>query len=707
MSEENTFYVFNIGGRKPARIYHRGCCRWVKLMKDIHHTFLINKQKADVRYYREGGGGPLLERTPCSECRPEIEDETNYHYEPQIPFDRVPQGSCFFVSLNGSIYHESPDCDILQQEVKGGRAIYGFVNAENAEDLDVYRDRRAEFKRKPCHLCASATPPKPKPAPAPAKQYNLNIKWKYLCPCQSGEPRELSSRDITLSVDGRAQDKITVTAGIPSGEHKIFAEIYGNDDLISAATVTAMLDCDKTGVCGHEFSARLEIKCLPKEIWPPEKLHDFLTRTAKGRAKVPENAWCTPNIAWRGLLIGIGKPPGLEVLENLVRVARVIEDYRKSLFEYNPVEVVNGWRALEDPTPETSPEARLRAQGLAVDFKVKNFPAPQVQVMLAPFHAGGLGIPHNQTYIDLRPYVARLDRDFHLDLLYPTDCQAIPILTDEMIENAFGKVLKTRKIPKAAIPPRCHCATYEGDPAKGELPKCVPVDRCSCLRPLPKPKDESFLIQSLVAGIDISEDEKRKVSQSVTMPLFAEIRLISDQYGEGATNFKHYAFYGAFINRAKFGGFDMVKKLGERGFSETWLVRMPLSVEMSGDFEIVSLPSADPDDVKNHNRLVLRSVGHNFVFFDKINFSGIPETMAPANGEFIYNTAGGGEAHGDSGEASYHYAGMEVSFRSETDPAKWPGAVGDFNVSYFYSFGQSEEKSAGLAFSLNMAEVLA
>lgn len=704
MSEENTYYVFNIGGNNPAKRYHRGTCRWVKFGKSLHHEFLVFTQKTDAKYYREDGH--LQEREPCDECIPitsESKGGTSYHIPSNEPRPRIPDGSLYFASFNGVCFHYCPDCDILIQETKGGN-VYGFVTEDDAVNLDTDRKTRLDQSRLECTLCkAFKVKPGTKPKPQSSAIWDAKLVWRYST-YTGKDTIELKTNNIKLGAGKGASDKITLTAMPPAGSQSLSVEIWGNDDLQCSAEINCELSCDKTAICGQPFSAQVEIVCKPKEIWQPQKLFDHLASAGKERIAVPPDLYCTPNIAWKGLLIGIRSLPELETLENLKLVAQKLEDYRKTLFDNKSIMVVNGWRTLDKVTLKTSSETKLRAQGLAVDFKVKGIAAPEVQDMLMPYHGGGLGIPHGQTYIDLRPYVARLDRDMHIDLMYPPDCRVIPTLTDKDIEEAFGKVLKTRKLPKAALPPGCTCATKEGDVAKGELPQCIRVKDCACLRNLPEPLTKALILLQDSATIEVSEDVNRTVTKSFLTHIYASIMLIQDAYGEGATNLKYYAFYGGFISRAKISDIDLVKKLGEAGFCENWLVRIPVKVDLKGDFEIISLPSEDfTGDFATQNRVVLKAIGHNSPCIEKISFSGIPKTIGPANGTFSYNTAGDGEAHGESCKTNYSFIGTDISYAGISDPKTFAG-LGSLVVSYNYRFGSNKDAVSAISFGLSFVE---
>jgi hypothetical protein len=121
-------------------------------------------------------------------------------------------------------------------------------------------------------------------------------------------------------------------------------------------------------------------------------------------------AYCTTHFSWNELLGNLdaqGEIPQIQVLENLIRIASVLEIYREKCFKGNPIIITSGWRSKSYNRTIGGATASYHIIGLALDFNVKGFTPKQVQEILDSIHAGGMEYAPTWTHIDLRGYKAR------------------------------------------------------------------------------------------------------------------------------------------------------------------------------------------------------------------------------------------------------------------------------------------------------------
>jgi hypothetical protein len=52
--------------------------------------------------------------------------------------------------------------------------------------------------------------------------------------------------------------------------------------------------------------------------------------------------YCTPNFRWRELLVNQNEIPTIEILNNLLKIAQILEVYRKKVFNNSPVIITSG-----------------------------------------------------------------------------------------------------------------------------------------------------------------------------------------------------------------------------------------------------------------------------------------------------------------------------------------------------------------------------
>lgn len=530
----------------------------------------------------------------------------------------------------------------------------------------------------------------------------LRVAWSVARAGHEDEFRPLGGGRVFPAQDGSFTSVLTETAGAP-GAWLVKAELWGGPDARAALQPTLKLTGTARACTGQLLQAHAAVSGLAKEIWPPAKVHE-----AGGR--IPNSAWCTPDLSWNALLAGPKQAPPLETLENLLRVATLLQRYKDTLLESKPITVLAGWKPLAAGAKPDSSDLQ-HAAGLAIDFKVKATRADAVQKLLDPYHPGGLEFAKGYTHIDLRDYVARLGEDSRFERLYPPDCETLPKLTDEEIIAAFGRVFKTRRVPAGALPPNCTCPRRDGDPSRMEPKQCLPVADCRCLRPLPEPQAGEIKLAEELLAVEVNEDATRRVTVTYQTEAYATIPLIQDAVGAGAHNLKTYAFHGAFIGRSALSGVTMVSKRGDRGFAEEWIVKIPVLVEVSGDFAAIETSSYEFSRSDVENYLFLASAHQSGVLVERVRFAGFPPSIGPASAERLSNTAGDGEARGERLKRRYTFAGTTLTYNGRPEPEYFVGP-GVCSISYNYRVESwlneqpQGESSAAIAFNLRVSDNL-
>jgi hypothetical protein len=152
---------------------------------------------------------------------------------------------------------------------------------------------------------------------------------------------------------------------------------------------------------------------------PNEILKEIL---AKGMPVKPE-LMATKNFSWAELLINQKDVPAIGVLENLLKIAKVLQVYRDKVFKM-PITITNGWRSESyninlyarinkerlakglPPVPVANKSAHII--GHALDFTVKNWTPAMVFDVMDRVHKGGVErTDGNWSHIDNRKQIIR------------------------------------------------------------------------------------------------------------------------------------------------------------------------------------------------------------------------------------------------------------------------------------------------------------
>lgn len=117
----------------------------------------------------------------------------------------------------------------------------------------------------------------------------------------------------------------------------------------------------------------------------------------------------TPHFSWAELLVNQKELPTLEVLNNLLSVARVLEVYREKVFNNSTISITSGWRSTAYNKKIGGASNSYHCKGMAIDFEVANHTPQDVQTMLDIVHFGGLEFAPTWTHIDIRGSVCRFN----------------------------------------------------------------------------------------------------------------------------------------------------------------------------------------------------------------------------------------------------------------------------------------------------------
>jgi len=106
---------------------------------------------------------------------------------------------------------------------------------------------------------------------------------------------------------------------------------------------------------------------------------------------------------WAELLVNQTEIPSLQVLENLLKVAALLQKYKDTLFKGAPVTITSGWRSFNYNKKIGGAPQSYHVKGMALDFTVSGISPAEVQKILDPVHKGGLEYAPTWTHIDIRP----------------------------------------------------------------------------------------------------------------------------------------------------------------------------------------------------------------------------------------------------------------------------------------------------------------
>ena len=116
--------------------------------------------------------------------------------------------------------------------------------------------------------------------------------------------------------------------------------------------------------------------------------------------------FATPNFSWQELLVNQKEIPSITVLENLLKVSKVLEVYRKLL--NCPFRITSGWRSEKYNKSINGAKTSQHIQGLAVDFIPLGKQVSKCYDTLDAVHLGGLE-KADWIHLDLRGNVARFN----------------------------------------------------------------------------------------------------------------------------------------------------------------------------------------------------------------------------------------------------------------------------------------------------------
>lgn len=152
------------------------------------------------------------------------------------------------------------------------------------------------------------------------------------------------------------------------------------------------------------FYLKRKLVSKMNEIWSPLRLSEYLKNH-----ECLAGSYCTKNFSWAELLVNQSEKPPLAVLENLLKVALLLQKYRNTVFRNSPITITSGWRSQSYNKKVGGYPNSYHLTGMAVDFVVKNYTPPQVQMMLDPVHRGGMEYAPGWTHIDIREIDVRFD----------------------------------------------------------------------------------------------------------------------------------------------------------------------------------------------------------------------------------------------------------------------------------------------------------
>lgn len=161
---------------------------------------------------------------------------------------------------------------------------------------------------------------------------------------------------------------------------------------------------------------------MSKEIWSPSKClrqwlsHIHILNNPSPEQKLSQRhegaiiyecGLATSAFLWTELLVNQTEIPDLQVLENLLKIATLLQKYRDTLFKGAYVTITSGWRSLTYNKKIGGAAQSFHIKGMALDFTVSGLSPTEVQKMLDPIHKGGLEYASTWTHIDIRPEKAR------------------------------------------------------------------------------------------------------------------------------------------------------------------------------------------------------------------------------------------------------------------------------------------------------------
>jgi hypothetical protein len=475
------------------------------------------------------------------------------------------------------------------------------------------------------------------------------------------------------------------------GSYKIKAEVVGTGEAGKSLTVDLIPGqgpYNAAALPGDELNYNLRVNLSRRKYWDAAKLTAHLqTAVAAGKPRVqkklsiPADVYCTKNVTWKELVGGQDHVPPPEVLERLARVAAQLQRYRDTVFAHAPVKITAGWESPEgkpellEPKPATArynlSSELERARGNGVRFTVKGLSARSVWKLLDPLHRGGLEILEREpkdVHLDLRSYYARL--------------RVTP---------------KGSRIFDRLSPPGCSCPQSAGEASRHEPDRLLPLADCRCLaEPEPAAGDEA--LAATIWSVQVGENPYALYTTTIQADAYGAGTFIQAANGHGATNLKSYAFHGAFLNVSEVNGSILDTKLGTPGFSERWLVRIPVQVKLRGNFKVTGCSSYGSGASKSTVVHLARAMDHSPTI-ESVEVSGYPASIGPAASEVVANTAGEGIAHGEGFTTKYTFQDVVVETGSLSS-----FSLPTIHIRYRYAVDGDPDHAAAITFAVLLSE---
>jgi len=141
------------------------------------------------------------------------------------------------------------------------------------------------------------------------------------------------------------------------------------------------------------------------ELWNAEKLYTYLKNMSK---LPPDRINATSSFSWQELLRNQTELPSLEVLQNLVKIAGILQIYRTKVFKL-PITINSGWRSESYNKKIGGAPDSYHVKGMAIDFIATGYTPPMVYDLMDRIHFGGVENAPSWTHIDIRNSILRFN----------------------------------------------------------------------------------------------------------------------------------------------------------------------------------------------------------------------------------------------------------------------------------------------------------
>ncbi|KGP74756.1 hypothetical protein JT05_14255 [Desulfosporosinus sp. Tol-M] len=170
----------------------------------------------------------------------------------------------------------------------------------------------------------------------------------------------------------------------------------------------------------------------------------------------------------------------------------------------------------------------------------------------------------------------------------------------------------------------------------------------------------------------------KPTTQVIKMNIYAYLPFIQAQYGNGAFNFKDYAFHGANINITAAPASILRKKVREVGFAEIWLISLPVTVSIRGCCQVLEVAAFDYGEPVTESYISVGPTQEGVFQIDEIKIEDYPQNIWPSNFERRSNSAADGEAYG------FHVT-QRYSFCESAWTGTFDGTQGIFTITARFS----------------------